>query len=122
VHLGEQFLDACSIIDGLNYHECVYDLASLCFLGHPYPAIEPCPQAVVSKRCMSYSLGVRRRGPDGRWAVVGVDEAILKCVVKCGLLRRCELDKLKFFLGHWRSFVLKRRNEPPDDPNVAETV
>ncbi len=74
---------------------------------------------------MSYSLGVRRRGPDGCWAVVGVDEAILKCVVKCGLLRRCELDKLHFFLGHWRSCVVKLRDEPikaPDDPPVAETV
>ncbi len=73
---------------------------------------------------MSYSLGVRRRGPDGRWAVVGVDEAILKCVVKCGLLRRCELDKLKFFLGHWHSCVEKLRSKPfkADEPGVAETV
>ena len=65
------------------------------------------PQVVVSKRCMSYSLGVRRRGPDGRWAVVGVCEAILKCVVKCGLLRNYELDKLRFFLDHWRRKMSK---------------
>ncbi len=65
---------------------------------------------VVSKRCMTYSLGVRRRGPDGRWAVVGADEAILKCVVKCGLLRRCELGRLRLFLARWRGIVaLERR-------------
>ncbi len=79
-------------------------------------------QVVVSKRCMSYSLGVRRRGPDGRWAVVGVDEAILKCVVKCGLLRGCELDKLRFFLDHWRSRVSKQCREARKASKVMERV
>ena len=36
-----------------------------------------------------------------RWASVGVDEAILKCVVKCGLLRRAELEKIRYFFIHW---------------------
>ena len=42
---------------------------------------------------------------------MGVDEAILKCVVKCGLLRGCELDKLRFFLEQWRGRVRGRRKE-----------
>ncbi len=71
---------------------------------------------------MSYSLGVRRRGPNGRWAVIGVDEAILKCVVKCGLLRRCELDKLGFFLSHWRSTASKLRGEAGEAAGSAEAV
>ena len=50
---------------------------------------------------MAYQLGHRRRGPIGRWAPVGVDEAVLKCVVKCGLLRQFELDKLGYFFSHW---------------------
>ncbi len=31
-----------------------------------------------------------------------MDEAILKCVVKCGLLRQVELGKMRYFLTHWR--------------------
>ena len=79
---------------------------------HSEPPVRHAPQVVLSKRCMTYSLGVRRCGPDGRWAVVGVDEAILKCVVKCGLLRGCELDKLRFFLDQWHRRVSQRGREP----------
>ena len=67
-------------------------------------------QVVVSRRCMAYQLGYRRRGPDGRWAPVGVDEAVLKCVVKCGLLRQFELDKLGYFFGHWKKVMEPRKN------------
>ena len=70
-----------------------------------YRDVPPWPQVVISKRCMTYQLGIRRRNPDHRWAAVGMDEAILKCVVKCGLLRQCELAKLRFFVRHWRSGV-----------------
>ena len=33
---------------------------------------------------------------------MGFGEAILKCVVKCDLLRRAELESMRYFLVHWR--------------------
>jgi hypothetical protein len=60
---------------------------------------------VVSKRCMSFQLGSRRRGLDGCWELARVDEAILKCIVKCKLLRNAELQKLHYFLKTWRDFA-----------------
>jgi hypothetical protein len=60
---------------------------------------------VVSKRCMSFELGSRLRGLDGRWELARVDAAILKCIVKCKLLRNAELQKLQYFLGSWRKFA-----------------
>ncbi len=79
---------------------------------------------VLSKCCMSYSLGVRRRGPDGQLMAIGMDEAIVKCVVKCGLLRRCELDILHFFMHEWslRIRVLKLTNKVSRATGHAETV
>ena len=46
-----------------------------------------------------------QQGLLARWVSVHVDEAILKCVVKCGLLRRAELDKMRYFLIHWRRLI-----------------
>ena len=57
--------------------------------------------AVVSKRCMSYDLHSRIRGPDGRLRPASVVEHSLMCIVKCGLLRNTEVSQMRLCFKLW---------------------
>ncbi len=60
--------------------------------------------AVVSRRCLTYRLGARRK-VDGRLVPLPVDEYILTCIVQCGMARNAESAKINHFWALWRRVV-----------------
>jgi hypothetical protein len=76
--------------------------------------------AVVSRRCLTYRLGARRK-VDGRLVPLPVDEYILTCIVQCGMARNAEAAKISHFWGLWRLVVrgLRRSREEHEGLGVG---
>jgi hypothetical protein len=66
--------------------------------------------AVVSRRCMVYRLGSRRK-VDGKWVQVRVDEFVMRCLVQCGMLRDTEIKQMRFFWEKLRQHCQRSKTD-----------
>lgn len=74
--------------------------------------------AVVSRRCMVYRLGSRRK-VDGKWVQVRVDEFVMRCLVQCGMLRDTELKQMRFFFEKLRQNIKAHKRSIEGSPVAA---